>query len=76
MTEYLQYQGQLYRIHSTVFRTDDFTIYELSDEIHLNGPVRFLALTRNQLIYSVGVLECPDQDMLMECYGKGRIITL
>ncbi|MBB1488657.1 hypothetical protein [Oceanospirillum sediminis] len=76
MTEYLQYQGQLYRTHSVVFRTDDFTIYELSDEIDLNGPVRFLALTRNQLIYSVGVLEWPDEDVLIECHGKGRIITL
>lgn len=76
MAEYLEFDGQIYRIRQALYSTPEFTVYELIDAVMLNGPVQFLAVTTDQRLYSIDVFENIDDNILLKDYGYASVVAV
>jgi len=69
----INYAGQNYRVEQTLYETSEFCVYEMSEEIELNGQnEKYLAVTRHDQLFSIDVLAGP-KELLTRHHGPAIV---
>lgn len=72
----LEFQNQHYRIRQGLYQASGYTVYELIDPVTLGGrSTLFVAVTKENQLYSIKVFEGHDDDVLITCYGDASICS-
>lgn len=70
----LVFNDQVYGIEQTLYETQSFRVFELSQEMELQGrKEKYLALTSCSQLYSIDALAGPKQ-LLTECHGAAKVV--